>query len=167
MTADATAPSASSVIRRLLTAEPMLPADDVIQRVRAEGVEASEQTIRNITYNIRTQLKKKGLASGRPSRSKGNGGDPAAPKPGKRSTGKRAKRARNRPAAVPAAAKVTSAPAGGTAPVFATVAQVNAVVAACGGLETARQVVDAVRACGGVDGFVEHLDLLALIRTGK
>jgi hypothetical protein len=49
--------------------------------------------------------------------------------------------------------------------VFANVALVNKVVGTAGGVEQARQVAEAVRSCGGVDSFLQHLDLVAGIRT--
>jgi hypothetical protein len=32
-------------------------------------------------------------------------------------------------------------------------------------VDQARQVAEAVRACGGIDAFLQHLDLVAGIRT--
>ena len=48
---------------------------------------------------------------------------------------------------------------------FANVALVNEVVGTAGGVEQARQVAEAVRSCGGVDAILQHLDLVAGIRT--
>ena len=41
------------------------------------------------------------------------------------------------------------------------------VVSACGGIENARAVVEAVRACGSVDAFLQHLALVAEVRSDK
>jgi len=49
--------------------------------------------------------------------------------------------------------------------VLANVALVNKIVGLCGGVENARQAADAVKACGGTEGFLQHLELVASIRS--
>jgi hypothetical protein len=53
----------------------------------------------------------------------------------------------------------------GLSGVLANVALVNKAVGAAGGVEQARQVAEAVRSCGGVAAFLQHLDLVAGIRS--
>jgi hypothetical protein len=72
------------------------------------------------------------------------------------------------PAATPKPATPAPSAAKSSSPdltnVFANVAVVNKVVGTAGGVEPARQVAEAVRWCG-VEAFLQHLDLVAGIRT--
>ncbi len=139
------APTVSSVVRSVLSADPELPADAVILKAKARGVTAPDANIRNLVHTIRSALRR---------------ATPKAPRVV-------AAAARETTAPTPAPAPVApagSAPAGLTQ-VLSNVAQVNAAVAAAGGVDAARQVAEAVRACGGPEAFSQYLDLVAGIRT--
>ena len=129
----------SPVVRAILTENLDLPAAEVIRRAKARGVKAPDSNIRTLVHNIRSDLKKAAARTA-----------PAA-----------ARETQPRPAA--AAAPAPAAPE--LSAVLANVALVNQVVRAAGGVDPARQVAEAVRACGGVDAFLQHLDLVAGIRT--
>ncbi|HYH66168.1 MAG TPA: hypothetical protein VD866_15855, partial [Urbifossiella sp.] len=132
------APSASSAVRAILSADPNLSADAVIARAKAKGVTAPDASIRNAVHNVRSELKR------------------AAAKPATAAAG---------PPPAPAASTATPLPGADVAGVLANVAQVHAAVAACGGVEQARQVAESVRACGGAEAFGKYLDLVAGIRA--
>ena len=139
--------TASSVIRAALSTDISLTGDQLIEQVKAAGIKASPQTVKNLSYNIRGQLRK---AMGKPAPAKAAARKTAPPKP--RST--------------ESMAPVTTLTATMTdlTRVLANVALVNKVVGLVNGPENVRQVVDAVRACGGVEAFLQHLDLVAGIR---
>jgi hypothetical protein len=76
------------------------------------------------------------------------------------------------PKAAPAAARETAPPVPAVCSpeltltaVPANVALVNKVVEGAGGVDQTRQVAEAVRVCGGVDAFLQHLDLVAGVRS--
>ncbi|HYH64339.1 MAG TPA: hypothetical protein VD866_06535 [Urbifossiella sp.] len=135
------APSASSAVRAILSADLDLPADAVIARAKARGVTAPDASIRNAVHNVRSELKRD------------------AAKPATAAT------VAAGPPPAPAARTATPPPGADVAGVLANVAQVHAAVAACGGVEQARQVAEAVRACGGAEAFGKYLDLVAGIRA--
>ncbi len=135
------APTTSSVVRDILSADLELTADQVVAAVKARGLTAAESSIRSLVYNIRGELKKK-----------------VGPAPMVVSA------AAQKTTAPTPVTPATDAPAGLTQ-VLSNVAQVNAAVAAAGGVDQARQVAEAVRACGGPDAFAQYLDLVAGIRT--
>jgi hypothetical protein len=135
------APTTSSVVRDILSGDLELTADQVVAAAKARGLTASEASIKALVYNIRGELKKKG-----------------GPAP------KVVAAAAQKTAPPTPAAPAADAPAGLTQ-VLSNVAQVNAAVAAAGGVDAARQVAEAVRACGGPDAFAQYLDLVAGIRT--
>jgi hypothetical protein len=130
-------PSASAAVRAVMTADPGLAIDAVIQKVKAQGVTAPDATIRQAVHNVRSGLKKAAKAA------------PPSSTPA--------------PSAVVVPAP---APPPAVADVFSNVALVNAAVTAAGGVEQARKVAEAVRACGGPEQFAQYLDLVAGIRTG-
>jgi hypothetical protein len=136
----ATAPTASSVVRTVLSADLSLTADEVIKRAKAGGLKASPETIRSLVYNIRSELKK------------GAGASKALPVPAK-------------PAASSKTLQAPTAAAPDVTGVLANVALVHRVANAAGGVEPARHVAEAVRACGGVDEFLQHLELIAGMQT--
>ncbi|MBN9517839.1 hypothetical protein J0H58_04845 [bacterium] len=140
----------SPVVRAILSADLDLPADAAIAQAKAKGVTASDESIRNLVHNIRSELKKAGakwLTA------------PKEPATVSKSV------AEPKPAPAPAAVVPAPALSTGLANVLSNVALVNAAVAASGGVEQARQVAEAVRACGGADQFAQYLDLVAGIRT--
>ncbi|HYH64561.1 MAG TPA: hypothetical protein VD866_07685 [Urbifossiella sp.] len=136
------APSASSAVRAILSADLDLPADAVIARAKARGVTAPDASIRNAVHNVRSELRKGTVAK------------PAT-----------VTKAAAGPQAAPATSTATPPPGADVSDVLANVAQVHAAVAACGGVEHARQVAEAVRACGGAEAFGQYLDLVAGIRA--
>ena len=128
-----------SVVRTILTAEPTLTAADVVPKVKKKGLTVTDKAVKKAYHNAKAAMRDLS------------------------------------PKVVPAAARETAAPApvptmsspGLTlTAMLANVALVNKVVDAAGGVEHARQVAEAVRSCGSVDEFLQHLDLVAGIRTG-
>jgi hypothetical protein len=149
------APTTWTIVRDILSADLTLTADEVIARARARGVKAPEADVRTTVHTVRKRIKKK---MGQPAKvapaaaRQTAGAAPAvAPVPG--------------PAAAPAPAPAAVVAPDGVSAVLSNVALVNGVVAACGGVEQARQVAEAVRACGGADLFAQYLDLVSGIRT--
>lgn len=135
------ASTTSSVVRALLRGDIDMSADDVIQKAKSRGVTAPPDSIRKIVHKLRGEVRKS-LVKPAPAAARQTASTAATP-----------------PAPAPASApsKLTS--------VFATVSQVNAVVGAVGGVDQARQAAEAVRACGSVEAFLQHLDLVAGIKT--
>jgi len=136
-----TQPSLLSIVRTILSSDGNLTTEEVIKRVRARGLKSADQAIKKAVYNVRTDLKKNSSAPASASTSKAV--DPsstptAAPKPGVDLT-----------------------------VVLSNVALVNAAVGASGGVDPTRQVAEAVRACGSVDAFLQHLELVAGIRSDE
>ena len=125
-----------SVIRTILAANPDLNVEDVSRRLKARGMTVSDAAVKKAFYNVRGEVRK-----------------PTAAK------------------AAPAAARSSAAPAETPAAgvelgtVLSNVALVNKVVGACGGIDPVRQVAEAVRSCGSVDIFLQHLDIVAGIRS--
>ena len=142
-------PTTSSVVRAILAEDINRSADEVIRRAKADGLKASDKSIRDAVYTVRSELKR-------------GTGTAAAPKPASKPAPKPAPAAARETKADPA----LTAAAPDLAAVLAAVAQVNAAVGACGGVEPARQAAEAVRECGGVDAFLMHLELVAGIRAG-
>lgn len=128
-------PSITSVVRAILTADPTLSADAVIQKARSRGLNAAPASIRHVVHNVRSEIKKVAPAAARQT------SKPATP------------------------AVAGSAPAADLTAVLANVARVNQIVGLCGGVDNARHLAEAVQACGGVDPFLQHLDLVAGIRA--
>jgi hypothetical protein len=141
--------SISSVVRAILSENIDLSADEVIARAKARGLNAPDKSIRTLAHNIKSDLKRGRIKPVLAAAAR----QTPAPKPA----------ATPKPARVPQSS-AAPAPAGLSA-VLANVALVSNVVGAAGGVEPARQVAEAVRACGGVDQFLQHLDLVASIRT--
>ena len=146
----------SPVVRSILQTDLNMPADKVIQLARTKGVKAPEKSIRDTVYNIKSELKKAAAKAG---------AKPAAPKPAPVAAAAR----KTAPAtkAVPAPVRIPLSPNPDVAVTLANVALVNTVVGACGGVEQARQVAEAVRACGSVEAFLQHLDLVAQVRSAS
>ncbi|MDB5307844.1 MAG: hypothetical protein JWO38_2046 [Gemmataceae bacterium] len=71
----------SGVVREILTADPDLPADEVIKKALGRGLTASPKAIREAAYNARSDLRKAGKVG--PTGSTGPAGKaaPAAAKP--------------------------------------------------------------------------------------
>ena len=138
----------SGVVRAILSENINLSADEVVAKARAKGVKAPDASIRGLVYNIRGELKK-AQALVAPAAAH----ETAPPKK------------ISAPAAVPAPAVAHAATAFDLSAVLANVALVNAVAGQSGGVENARRTAEAVRACGGVDAFLQHLDLVAGIRS--
>jgi hypothetical protein len=140
-----TAPTTSSVVRDILSGDLNLSADQVVAAAKARGLTASAASVKALVYNIRGELKKKRGAAPRVVAAAAQKTAPPAPAP-------------------VAPTPVAASPAG-LSQVLSNVAEVNAAVAAAGGVDAARQVAEAVRACGGPDAFSQYLDLVAGIRT--
>ncbi|HVK08729.1 MAG TPA: hypothetical protein VM597_08135 [Gemmataceae bacterium] len=134
-------PTTRDIVQALIKSSPNATAAEIAKKAKAKGVTASADWVMEVVYRLRGEAKKQSapvkavapVAAVRPPRPRPAPAPTAAP-----------------PAAV---ADVTG--------VLANVALVHRVVLACGGVEPARQVAEAVRACGGVDGFLQHLDLVA------
>jgi hypothetical protein len=129
-------PSLLSVVRAILTAEPTLTVSDIVPKVKKKGLTVTDMAVKKAYHNAKAGMRA------------------ATPK------------------VVPAAARETPAPAPAVSSpgltltaMLANVALVNAVIEAAGGVEQARQVAEAVRSCGSVDEFLQHLDLVAGIRS--
>ena len=134
-------PSLLSVVRTILTADGGLTRDAVAKRVAARGLKVTDRAVKKAYYNAKAELRK--------------GAPMPAPAAARQTAPKSAPKS--------AAAVATSGP--DLSGVFSNVTLVNAVVGVAGGVDQARQVAEAVRACGGVDAFLQHLDLVAGIRT--
>lgn len=137
--------STSGVVRDILTSDPEMPSDEVIRRAKAKGLRVTDEQIRKSINNQRNPIRSQVAAV------------KVAP-------------VAAREIAPPKVAPTVSAPAATTgtpdlAAVLANVALVNAVVGECGGVENARRAAEAVRACGSVEAFLQHLDLVAGIRS--
>ena len=162
--------SISQVVRTILAENLALPADEVIKKAKSRGVVQSENTIRNLVYNIRSELKKKAARGSIPSRTT----TPIRPEIAAKSASTSGKPTvatkLSPPIRKPSTSAKFPAPSRGpadVAQVFANVALVNKVIGACGGVEHARQTIEAVQACGGVKAFLQHLDLVAAIKSDK
>lgn len=136
----------NTVIRSILNTDLEMPAEEVIKKARAQGVKQPDKIIKHNIYNLRSSMRK-------------DVGKPIAAVA--RTTVAPKSPAKPTPSSKPAPVVSKPSPALDLKDVFANVALVNKVVAACGGVDQARQVAAAVRACGGLDAFVQHLDLLA------
>jgi hypothetical protein len=145
------APNTSEVVRTILNKHPNLDMEDIVKRAKARGVTSPDKSIRTTVYNEKKKLRDAALVAPAAARTTTPASEPAAS-----TTSPSAKTA------------ISVAPAtGGLAGVFANVAHVNKVVDLSGGVENARAVAEAVRACGSVDEFLQHLDLVAGIRSDK
>lgn len=126
------------VLREILANDIDQSVPDVIRRARARGVTASDSTLREAVYEVKTELRK------------------ARPKPAPAAA--HATKPKPDPVAEPAGTPSD------LSSVLTNVALVNTVVTVAGGVEQARKVAEAVQACGGVDAFLLHLDLVAQVR---
>ncbi|HVK14889.1 MAG TPA: hypothetical protein VM597_39490 [Gemmataceae bacterium] len=190
----ATAVTPSSVVRTILTADINLSADDVIQRAKAKGVTAPAEKVRALVHTLRSEMKKAAGASKRlavppkpaasskalPVPVKAAASSKALPVPAKPAASSKALPLPTKPAASSKALLVPTKPAASSkalpippatpgadvAAVLANVSHVHRVALACGSIEAARQAAEAVRACGGVEGFLQHLDLVAGLQQG-
>ena len=133
-----------------------MPADDVVRKARAKGVTASDSSIRDAVYNVKSQLRKAAAKAG---------AKPTLPKPSPKPV-PAAAHATKTPEPAPAPASAAPSPGLDLSATLANVALVNAVVGACGGADAARKVAEAVKACGSVEAFLQHLELVAGIRGG-
>lgn len=146
-------PSISAAVREAINGDVNVPAEDIVVLVRAAGVTASDSSIRDAIYNVKSGLRKKAQKPGVKA---------AKPVPA-------AARATKNAPPPPVATAITTIPAApGSAPdlraMLANVALVNDVLGTCGGADAARKVVEAVQACGGVEPFLLHLDLITRLR---
>jgi hypothetical protein len=137
-------PSISALIRSVLSENPDLETNEIIRRVKLRGGKASDESIRHNLYNVKSLMKKAPA-------------QPPQPVPA-------AARETPAPKAGPSAPAKAAVPAANLAGVLANVSLVNKVVDVAGGVDQARQVAEAVRSCGGVEGFLQHLQLVAGIR---
>ncbi len=143
--------SMSTVIRKILTPNIEVSADDAVRRAIASGITASEKSIRANVHTIKSVMRKEAAAAGAAK---------VAPAAARETTPPKAA-----PVTLASAATRASTPEFGG--VLANVALVNKIVGLCGGVENAREAADAVRACGGVEGFLQHLGLVASIRSAE
>lgn len=125
-----------SVVRDIVTKDPTVGVADIAQMVKRAGLKVTDRAAKKAFHNAKAAVRTAG------------------------------------PTVAPAAARETAAPAPAMSSpgltlttVLANVALVNKVVEAAGGVEPARHLAEAVRSCGGVDEFLQHLDLVAGIRT--
>jgi hypothetical protein len=144
-----------------------LAADEVIRKARAKGVNAPENSIRGLVYNIRSEIRK-GMAKSAPAATRPVPASQSAPKPTSPASKPSASGKLTKPA--PKASSSAKLPTPSSSPtgvtqVLANVARVNQVVGTCGGVDHARETAEAVRACGGVEAFLKHLDLVAEIQA--
>ncbi len=155
-------PTVYGVVTELLKSKLDMPADEIVAKVRARGINAPESTIRNTVYNVRSDLKKKAAAGSKPAAK-------ATPKPAPKPAAKPAAKPAPKPATAVAkvAPKPAAKPATDLAGILGNVSLVNATIDVTGGVGNARKVAEAVRACGSVDAFLQHLDTVASIRSKK
>ena len=142
----------SPVVREILTANMNLSTDDIIKKARTKGVTAPDKSVKDTIYNIKSELRKDAAMAGAKPAPK------AAPV---------AARVVPKPVPPSASAPSPSSSAPDLSSVLANVALVNVVVGACGGVEQARKAAEAVRACGSVEAFLQHLDLVAQVRSAS
>ena len=142
--------SAFGVVREILTTNVEMHIDDVMSKARRKGVTDNDRDLRKAIHHTRSAMKAKAKATAKPMPVLAAARHVTSPKP----------EVEPQPTLPTAASADLSA-------VFANVTQVNAVVSACGGIENARNVAEAVRACGSVDAFLQHLDLVAEVRSAK
>ncbi len=140
--------SISSVVREVLTSDPEINADEAIRLAKAKGLRVSDDQIRKSVHNQRAAVRAK-VAAAR-----------VAPMVARELTPPKAA-----PAVSASAATTSVAP--DLAGVLGNVARVNTVVGLCGGVEQARQAAEAVQACGGLEAFLQHLELVATIRSAE
>ncbi|MCE9565139.1 MAG: hypothetical protein K8U57_24165 [Planctomycetes bacterium] len=145
----------SGVIRKILSTNLDMSADEVVRRAIARGVKVPAKSIRSNVHNIKSAMKKEASAAT---------ATRVAPAAVRETTPPKAA-----PVAAVAPAPVTLlvAEVPALAGVLANVALVNKIVGLCGGIENARQAAEAVHTCGGTDVFLKHLELVASIRTAK
>ncbi len=132
------APSAYTLAREILTADPDLGTDAAVLRIKAAGV--TRPDIRKIVNRTRSDLRGR---KGKPRPAAAAARTTTQPRPGPNSEPK------------PADADAEA--------VFASVALANRTAKLCGGVAKAREVAEAIRACGGVDAFLKRLELVAEI----
>jgi len=142
--------SAFSVVREILTTNVEMPIDDVMAKARRKGVTDNDRDLRKAIHHTRSAMKAKAKATAKPMPVLAAARHVTSPKP-----------------EVEPQPTLPTAVSADLSAVFANVTQVNAVVSACGGIENARNVAEAVRACGSVDAFLQHLDLVAEVRSTK
>ncbi|MCE9563332.1 MAG: hypothetical protein K8U57_14925 [Planctomycetes bacterium] len=138
--------STSGTVREILTEDSEMPADEVIRLAKARGLRVPDEKIRHSIHNQRNTIRAKVAGTARVARSAAHETSP--PKA---------------PPVVPASPTPTSA--SDLSGVLANVALVNTIVGVCGGVENARQIAEAVQACGGTEAFLQHLELVASIRS--
>ncbi|AWM36421.1 hypothetical protein C1280_04895 [Gemmata obscuriglobus] len=185
-------PSIYTIVRGLLTENIDLPTDDILSRVKAQGVSKPDADIRRAVNNTRSELRKrsKSKVKSAPAASKSPysiarelltadptlSNDDVLAKVKARGVTKsdtairEAIRTTRRDVLgakpVPTAARATAEPkpaAPDEAVLFRVIGQVNKTAQLCGGVSNARTVAEAIRACGGVDVFLRRLDLVAEI----
>jgi hypothetical protein len=151
------ATSIRGLLRAILSENPNLETNEIIRRVKLRGGKASDESIRHSLHNLKSDMNRAAKAAGTAPQTPKVAATPPKPVPA-------AARETPAPKAGPTAPAKAAVPAANLAGVLANVALVNKVVDVAGGVEHARQVAEAVRACGGVEGFLQHLELVAGIR---
>jgi hypothetical protein len=132
-------------VRSILATNIDLTADEVMRKAKDRGVKATDKSLRETVYNVKSELKRQAAK--------------ATPAPA-------AAREIKAPKPMPTTTMSDSSPTSDLAGMLANVALVNTVVGTCGGIEQARQVAEAVRSCGSVEAFLQHLDVVAQVRGG-
>jgi len=136
------------VVREILTKDPELKTEEVIRRANAMGLHVPNEKIRKSINNQRNPIRAQVAAT------------KVAPAAARGTT----------PKAVLIEASLVSTTATGTpalSGMLANVALVNKIVGLCGGVENARQAAEAVQACGSTAAFLQHLELVAIIRNSE
>jgi len=139
-------PAMTPTIRSILSANINLTADEVIRKALDKGVKASDKSMRDTVYNIKSELRRKGA---KPAPAPAAARETKAPKP---------------TSITPATPANPASSASDLSAILANVALVNTVVGTCGGIDQARQVAEAVRSCGSVEAFLQHLEVVAQVR---
>jgi hypothetical protein len=158
------APSMSSILRAILTADPTMATDEVVKKAKARGVNKPDKVIKHNIYNLRTALNKQAPKSV-PMPAKSAARHTTAPEPVSTPTRPKPVPVMKHAVGVSASTPASMSSVADLAGVFSNVTLVNDVVGACGGVEPTRLVAEAVRACGSVESFLQHLDLVAALRA--
>ena len=138
--------SAFAVAKLVLLEDLSMDAEEALRRARTLGAEHPDSELRHAIRCTRGMLKAQadGRWESRPA--------PSA-----------ARSIRKPPAKTPSSSPVVEQPS--SSAMFPNLTRVDAVVSACGGVENVRDLAEAIRACGSVDAFLQHLDLVAGIRS--
>lgn len=147
-----------SVVREILAEDISMDVHEVMARAKKHGLDKSDSELRRVVHKTRSWMKAKAKEKGTTAVAPVAARHTASPKPETKSS------PASRPEALATESPATAAGID-LASVFANVTRVNKVVSACGGIEKAREVVEALQACGGISAFLQHLELIAGIQS--